>query len=37
MEEARTIVLELLGLEGKVIKPYSIWRASLEFIMAPIT
>jgi hypothetical protein len=23
MEEARTIVLELLGLEGKVIKPYS--------------
>jgi phosphoserine aminotransferase len=37
MEEARTIVLELLGLEGKVIKPYSYLRASLEFIMAPIT
>jgi phosphoserine aminotransferase len=26
MEEARTIVLELLGLEGKVIKPYSYLR-----------
>jgi hypothetical protein len=36
MEEARTIVLELLGLEGKVIKPYLSGEA-LEFIMAPIT
>jgi hypothetical protein len=25
MEEARTIVLELLGLEGKDIKPYFFW------------
>jgi phosphoserine aminotransferase len=34
MEEARTIVLELLGLEGKVIKPYLSGEA-LEFIMVP--